>query len=117
MTDGPTTNGLPSVEAAALATGFATALRRAGLSSSPDRAMWLAEALRLVPPNERDRLYWTCRTVFVSSKEQLPLFDAVFAAVFDGMLDPADSRGDTNAPPSIGSEPTTRAAPSGRHVG
>jgi uncharacterized protein with von Willebrand factor type A (vWA) domain len=111
MTDGPTTNGLPSVEAAALATGFATALRRAGLSSSPDRAMWLAEALRLVPPNERDRLYWTCRTVFVSSKEQLPLFDAVFAAVFDGMLDPADSRGDTNAPPSIGSEPKTRAAP------
>jgi uncharacterized protein with von Willebrand factor type A (vWA) domain len=73
--------------------------------------MWLAEALRLVPPNERDRLYWTCRTVFVSSKEQLPLFDAVFAAVFDGMLDPADSRGDTNAPPSIGSEPKTRAAP------
>ncbi len=101
---------VPRVEAGALAVGFATALRRAGLSISPDRAGRLAEALRLVPPSGRDPLYWTCRVVFVSSREQLPVFDAVFAAVFDGLLDPADHRGDMNAPPSIGAEARTRAA-------
>jgi uncharacterized protein with von Willebrand factor type A (vWA) domain len=31
--------------------------------------------------------------------------------VFDGLLDPAERRGDPNAPPAIGSEPRTRPAP------
>lgn len=105
---------VPGVEAASLAAGLVTALRRAGLSCSPDRAARLAEALRLVPPDARGPLYWTCRVVLVSSREQLPVFDAVFAAVFDGRLDPADSRGDTAGPPAIGSEPRTRPAP---HLG
>jgi uncharacterized protein with von Willebrand factor type A (vWA) domain len=102
--------GPPSVEAAALAVGFTTALRRAGLPGSPDHAARLAAALRLVPPFDRDRLYWTSRVVLVSSREQLPVFDAVFSAVFDGFLDPAERRGDDNAPPAIGSEPRTRPA-------
>ena len=100
--------GRTSVEAAALAVGFSSALRRAGVPSSPDRAARLAEALRLVPPQERDPLYWTCRVVLVSSRDQLPVFDMVFDAVFAGTLDPADFRGDQNAPPSIGAEPRTR---------
>ncbi|HEY8914768.1 vWA domain-containing protein [Lacisediminihabitans sp.] len=102
---------LPHVETAALAAGFATALRRAGLPSSPDRAAWLAESLRILPPTDRDRLYWACRVVFVTSREQLPVFDAVFSAVFDGMLDPATNRGDTSGPPPVGSEPRTRPTP------
>lgn len=102
--------GVPVVETAALAAGLAAALRRAGIPGSPDRAARLAEALVLIPPVTRDRLYWTCRTVFVMSRAQLPVFDAVFSAVFDGLLDPADSRGDPNAPPAVGSEPRTRAA-------
>ncbi|TFC64686.1 VWA domain-containing protein [Cryobacterium sp. TMT2-15-1] len=100
--------GRSHVEAAALAVGFSTALRRAGVPSSPDRSARLAEALRLVPPHEREPLYWTCRVVLVSAREQVPVFDAVFDAVFAGTLDPADFRGDQNAPPSIGSEPRTR---------
>ncbi|TFB49502.1 vWA domain-containing protein [Cryobacterium tagatosivorans] len=104
-----------SVEAAALAVGFMTALRRAGLPTSPDRAARFAEALALVPPDARERLYWTSRVVLVSSSEQLPVFDAVFDAVFGGFLDPADSRGDLNAPPAIGAEPRARpAAPDNR---
>lgn len=98
----------PGVEAASLAAGLITALRRAGLSSSPDRAVRLAEALRLVPPVAREPLYWTCRVVLVSSREQLPVFDAVFASVFDGRLDPADSRGQSIAPSTIGSEARIR---------
>jgi uncharacterized protein with von Willebrand factor type A (vWA) domain len=98
----------PRVETAALVAAFATALRRAGIPTSADRAAWLAEALRIIPPASRDRLYWTCRIVFVTSKDQIPVFDLVFAAVFEGMLDPADSRGDTNGPPAVGSEPRAR---------
>jgi uncharacterized protein with von Willebrand factor type A (vWA) domain len=108
---------LPGVEAASLAAGLISALRRAGLSSSPDRAARLAEALRLVPPFTREPLYWTCRVVLVSSREQLPLFDAVFAAVFDGRLDPADSRGDPNAPRATGSEARLRPSPVSRLTG
>ncbi len=101
----------PSVETAALVAGFATALRRSGIPTSADRAAWLAESLTILPPSSRERLYWTCRTVFVTSKGQLSQFDAVFGAVFDGMLDPADNRGDTNGPPPVGSEPRSRATP------
>jgi len=101
----------PPIEAAALAAGFSTALHRAGLPASPDRAARLAEALRLVPPTDRAALYWTCRIVFVSQQQHLARFDAVFSAVFDGQLDPAESRGDPNAPGAIGSETRVLPAP------
>ncbi|MGO4584436.1 VWA domain-containing protein [Arthrobacter sp. 2RAF6] len=116
MTESALRDGLAGVDAAALAVGFSTALRRAGLPSSPDRAAWLAQALRLVPPTAREPLYWTCRVALVSSHDQLPVFDAVFSAVFDGTLDPADTRGDANSPPAIGAAEHTRTAPSGRRL-
>ncbi len=108
MSEGQHAGSLPRVPTAGFAAGFATALRRAGLPASPDRAVWLAAAFEVVTPSTRDRLYWTSRAVFVTSREQLSVFDAVFASVFDGMLDPADSRGDTSGPPAVGSEPRTR---------
>ena len=98
-----------------LAVGLTTAMHRAGLPASPERAVGLARALRLVPPTDRTALYWTCRVALVTDRAQLPVFDAVFSAVFDGTLDPADSRGDTTAPPAIGSEPhVSPAAPDRR---
>ena len=48
----------PTVQAATLSAAFVTALRRAGLACSPDRAVRLAEALRLIPPTDVERLYW-----------------------------------------------------------
>lgn len=111
MAETQAVQGEPRVEAAALAAGFSTALRRAGLPVSLDRAARLAEALRLVPPYALGPLYWTSRVVLVTSQDQLPVFDGVFTAVFGGLLDPADSRGDTTAPPSIGAEPRSRPAP------
>ncbi|KRE63901.1 VWA containing CoxE family protein [Arthrobacter sp. Soil736] len=111
MTEGAPRNGRTGIDAASLAVGFSTALRRAGLPGSPDRAAWLARALRIVPPTARDALYWTSRVVLVSSRDQLPVFDAVFSAAFDGTSDPADSRGDANSPPAIGAEERIRAAP------
>ena len=53
-------------------------------------------------------MYWKCRVVLVSSWDQIPVFDAVFDAVFAGTLDPSHFRGDQSAPPSIGAEPRTR---------
>ena len=102
----------PLVAPGPLAVGLTTALHRAGLPTTPERAAGLARALQLVPPVDRAALYWTCRVALVTDRVQLPVFDAVFSAVFDGMLDPADSRGDPTAPPPIGSEPRTRPAPS-----
>lgn len=103
--------GLPRVAAGPLAVGLATALHRAGLPTTPERAAGLARALQLVPPVDRAALYWTCRVALVTDRAQLPVFDAVFAAVFDGMLDPADARGESNAPPPVGSEQRTRPVP------
>jgi uncharacterized protein with von Willebrand factor type A (vWA) domain len=100
----------PVVPAGPLAVGLTTALHRAGLPTTPERAVGLARALRLVPPVDRPALYWTCRVALVTDRAQLPVFDAVFSAVFDGLLDPADSRGDPTAPPPVGAEPRTRPA-------
>lgn len=96
-------------EPAAVATGLATALRRAGLNTGVDRASRFATALRLIPPTDHDRLYWTARTTLVGDASQLPVFDAVFGAVFGPdetspvePVDPveqADRRGDPTAPP------------------
>ncbi|SFE57151.1 hypothetical protein SAMN05216574_104204 [Blastococcus tunisiensis] len=94
-----------------LAVGLTTALHRAGLPAPPERAAGLARALQLVPPVDRSALYWTCRVALVTDRAQLPVFDAVFSAIFDGRLDPADSRGDPTAPPPVGSEPHTRPTP------
>ncbi|BCW71133.1 VWA domain-containing protein [Arthrobacter sp. NicSoilB8] len=109
----------PRVEAAALSAAFVTAIRRAGLTTSPDRAARLAEALHLIPPAGLDQLYWTCRVVLVSAREQLPLFDAVFAAVFRGFAAPA--RPGSPAGPAVpppGPDTRTRpAAPDARARG
>ena len=53
-------------------------------------------------------MYWKCRVVLVSSRDQISVFDAVFGAVSAGTLDPTHFRGDQSAPPSIGAEPRTR---------
>jgi uncharacterized protein with von Willebrand factor type A (vWA) domain len=105
---------LPVVTPGPLAVGLTTALRRAGVPTSPERTVGLARALQLVPPVGRPALYWTCRIALVTDRAQVPVFDAVFSAVFDGLLDPADTRGDLAAPPAVGSEPRLRPAPPDR---
>jgi uncharacterized protein with von Willebrand factor type A (vWA) domain len=103
------------VEAATLSAAFVTALRRAGVTCSPDRAVRLAEALRLIPPTDVERLYWASRVVLVSARGQLPVFDAVFAEVFRGGFDPSAHRG-AAPPPAPAASPeqaSTRPSPAG----
>jgi uncharacterized protein with von Willebrand factor type A (vWA) domain len=90
---------LRGVAPADLAAPFGRRLRAAGLPVTPERSARFARALLVVPPATRDALYWTARAVFVSGRDQAEPFDRVFAAVFDGRADPADSRGDPGAPP------------------
>ncbi|MET3950061.1 VWA domain-containing protein [Arthrobacter sp. UYEF36] len=102
----------PTVEAATLSAAFVTALRRAGLSCSPDRAVRLAEALRLIPPTDVERLYWASRVVLVSAHGQLPVFDAVFSAVFRGGFVPSAHRTSAARPSPPGSPEQAHARPS-----
>jgi uncharacterized protein with von Willebrand factor type A (vWA) domain len=99
------------------AVALGRALRAAGLPVTPGRSGTFAAAAGLLEaragfdrgsspaaqaraPLARDALYWAARLSFVSSRDQLAAFDAVFAAVVDGLADPAgDVRGDRGAPP------------------
>ncbi len=92
----------------ALAAALGRELRRAGLPSTPERAARFALALSLARPQSRDALYWTARVTFVSARAQLETFDRVFAAIFDGTADIAETRGDPNAP-RPGTRPASRS--------
>ena len=70
---------LPLPELAAV---FGRRLREAGLPVGPERSAQFADALHVVRPVGRRRLYWTARAVFVSERTQVAVFDAVFAQVF-----------------------------------
>jgi len=93
---------LGNIDLPALATALAQRLRAAGVPTTPERSSRFAEAVALVGPVKRSELYWTARSVFVSSQSQLPAFDRVFAAVFDPALEPDEERGDPYAPPLSG---------------
>ncbi len=89
---------LAAIDLPALATALGQRLRAAGVPTTPERASRFVEALALVGPARRSELYWTARSVFVSSQSQLPTFDRVFAAVFDPALEPDEERGDPYSP-------------------
>jgi uncharacterized protein with von Willebrand factor type A (vWA) domain len=73
----------------ALAGAFGRRLHDAGVPVTAERAAAFAQALALVRPISRRRLYWTARAALVSGRAQAPAFDAVFAAVFGSRLDDA----------------------------
>jgi uncharacterized protein len=90
---------LDRIDLPALATALGQRLRAAGVPTTPERASRFAQSVALVAPVRRRELYWTARSVFVSSQAQLPTFDRVFAAVFDPALEPDEERGDPYSPP------------------
>jgi uncharacterized protein with von Willebrand factor type A (vWA) domain len=66
----------------AVAGGFSRRLHDAGLPVTAERAAWFAEALAVVEPISRRRLYWTARAAFVSDRAHVRAFDDVFFSVF-----------------------------------
>jgi uncharacterized protein len=85
----------------------------AGLPTSPALAVRFAEALALVRPVSRRRLYWTARAVFVSDRSQVRAFDAVFREVFNGSPPPPGPRDDPPARTAAAESELTSAEPSG----
>jgi uncharacterized protein with von Willebrand factor type A (vWA) domain len=88
----------------ALAAGFGRRLHDAGVPVTPERSARFAQALAVVRPVSRRRLYWTARAALVSDATQVRTFDAVFAEVFgsrlgdDAAAEPEHARS-TPAPP------------------
>jgi uncharacterized protein with von Willebrand factor type A (vWA) domain len=66
----------------AVAGAFSRRLREAGVPVTAERAARFAQALALVKPITRRRLYWTARAVLVSDSAQVKTFDSVFSSVF-----------------------------------
>jgi len=57
---------------------FARVLRRAGLPVGPGRVIDAVEALTAVGLKKREDVYWTLHAVFVSRRDQAPIFDQAF---------------------------------------
>lgn len=74
---------LPGVDRAAFAVAFTERLRARGARVDLDAAGTLARALATRLPDDVGTLYWTARVCLVRRAEDLPRFDAVFAAAFE----------------------------------
>ena len=101
----------------ALAGAFSRRLREAGVPITAERAARFAQALALVKPITRRRLYWTARAILVSDSAQVTVFDAVFSSVFGARepaveLEPEDVNTAAATEPSAASQrrPETGAA-------
>ena len=99
---------MSSADRAEFVVTLSRALRDAGMPVTPDRAVVAAEALTALRPSNRTAVYWATRVSFVASHQQVALFNRVFAGIVDGLEDPAEQRGDPNAPPPMGAEPGER---------
>jgi uncharacterized protein with von Willebrand factor type A (vWA) domain len=114
-----------------LAGAFGRRLHAAGVPVTAERSVRFADAVALIRPVARRRLYWTARAVFVSDHSQMRAFNSVFADVFGSRDDPAiqvpldadvvatppDARERTERPPDAPSPPrpngmTTTSGPS-----
>ncbi len=102
---------------AALATALAAALRRAGVDVSPGQVQRLASAIGLTPPCMLDDLYWPARVTLICSVDDLASFDRLFAALAGLDLDPAEHRGDPNAPRMEPTAPRSRPTPTPAGLG
>jgi uncharacterized protein len=84
---------------ASLAGRFGHLLHAADIPVTPERSSRFAAALALAFPANGTDLYWLARITLLTDRSQLPTFDRIFHQVFGGLVDPADSRGQTSATP------------------
>jgi uncharacterized protein with von Willebrand factor type A (vWA) domain len=89
-----------------LAAAFGRRLHEAGVPVTPERAARFAQALTVVRPVSRRRLYWTARATLVSDAMQVRAFDGVFASVFGAR--------DDGGPPAPDDGPRVPVAPDDR---
>ena len=99
------------------AVGLGRALRAAGLPVTPDRSATFAAAVPLLGARDRNRLYWAARLSFVSSRDQLATFEAVFADAVEGLADPTGAQRGVAATPPARSPAVTGPAAGGESRG
>lgn len=71
------------VDRALLAAAFGAQLRRAGVGPAQVAINRFAAAVAVADPRSIGELYWVARTTLVSDVAEIPVFDAVFEAVFE----------------------------------
>lgn len=98
---------LPGADLAAVAVALVSRLRGAGVMVAPSGPLRFVQAMVARPPRTRSEFYWLARLTFVSRREDLAAFDAVFdATVFNAVI------------PGLGmgtSQDAARAASDGHH--
>jgi uncharacterized protein len=85
-------------DSATLLARFSERLRDEGVAVSPDQTMRFATLVALDVPRTVEELYWCARVTLLRSMADVAAFDSVFALVFRGMVDIAESRGDSTNP-------------------
>jgi uncharacterized protein with von Willebrand factor type A (vWA) domain len=88
-----------TLDLAAVSARFAAVLHAAGVAVGPERAGRWATALQLARPATTRELYWLGRVTLTLDRDEIAVYDAVFASVFQGLTDVAGSRGDPSTPP------------------
>jgi len=81
---------LRGVDLAAFAVALVNRLRRGGVTVSASGPTTFVAATHRMLPTSRTALYWTARLTLVNRADDLPAFDAVFAAVFADAVLPVD---------------------------
>ncbi|MFD1151206.1 hypothetical protein ACFQ3T_29095, partial [Saccharothrix hoggarensis] len=69
--------------------GFARALRHGGVACGPERVQAFVAATAHVDLARRDQVYWAGRVTLCAEPDDLPRYDAAFAAWFGGAPPPA----------------------------
>jgi uncharacterized protein with von Willebrand factor type A (vWA) domain len=83
-----------AADLAVLAARFGAALRAEGVAVGADRSARFAEAIMVVRPDSTAQLYRCALATLISDPAQIEVLDRVFRAVFGGLVDPAEFRGD-----------------------
>ncbi len=106
------------IDRAHFVSAFADRLRRAGISVPLSSSMRCADAIAVAGPITRGDLYWIARLSFVSHRRQLPIFDALFNALFDTSNDIRNltKRGDSAATTSGDQEHRRRVDVAGEAI-
>ncbi len=97
-----------STDLAGIAARFASHLHAAGVEAGPDRAARFASTVHLTAPTTSDELYWLGRVTLTGDRTEIATYDRVFADVFLGVSDVAESRGDSNQPNLDSADPKQR---------
>jgi len=93
-------HGRDAVDFAAVATGFARSLRRAGLEAPPSATLDFAEALALLGAARPDHVFWAGRACFCRSAEDSEPYASTFAAFFAPGTEHFSSGRLTTVPPT-----------------